>query len=77
MPPTRFASEESKSPPMDGRLIAVMPPPTAGATLVFPPALPVLPTLLPVDWGVMAGISRSPNPPNTYRERVEIRGVRC
>lgn len=71
LPPTRLASDESRSPPMvlvGGGVAggaAAMP---AAATGV--PMLPaVLPAVLPpVLWGVTEGISKSPNPSNTWGE---------
>lgn len=57
-PPTRLASEESRSPPM-----VLVGGGVAGGAPVLPAVLPAV--LPPVLWGVMAGISKSPNPPNT------------
>lgn len=62
-PPIRLASEESRSPPMvlEGGGVA-------GGTAAVPAAtgVPLLPAVLPpVLCGVTAGISKSPNPPNT------------
>ena len=67
LPPTRLASDESRSPPMvlvEGGVAggaAAMPTPATG--------VPMLPAVLPpVLWGVMAGINKSPNPSNTRGE---------
>lgn len=67
LPPIRLASEESRSPPMvllGGGL--------AGGGAAEAAAAKCVPALLPpVLWGVMAGISKSPNPSNTWRGRGE------
>lgn len=69
--PIRLASDESRSPPMVlvgvgvAGGAAAMPPPVMGAPML-PAVLPA--ELPPVLWGVTAGISKSPNPPNTWEE---------
>lgn len=71
LPPIRLASDESKSPPMV--LVAGG---VAGGAAAMPPTptgVPMLPAVLPavlppVLWGVTAGISKSPNPSNTWGE---------
>lgn len=68
LPPTRLASDVSRSPTMV--LVAGG---VAGGAAAIPPAatgVPMLPAVLPVVlppvlWGVTAGISKSPNPSNT------------
>lgn len=61
LPPIRLASEESRSPPMVllGGALAAGGAAEAAAAKCVPVVLP------PVLWGVMAGISKSPNPSNT------------
>lgn len=69
LPPIRLASEESRSPPMvllGGGVAggAAVIPPTAMGVPMLPAVLPAV--LPPVLWGVTAGISKAPNPSNTW-----------
>lgn len=68
IPPIRLANEESRSPPM-----VLLGGGVAGGMTEMPEAtgVPMLPAVLPavlppVLWGVTAGISKSPNPSNTW-----------
>lgn len=74
VPPTRLASDESRSPPMvlvGGGVAGGMRgiPPAATGVPMLPAVLPAV--LPPVLWGVTAGISRSPNPSNTWRKNIK------
>lgn len=69
LPPIRLASEESRSPPM-----VLLGGGVAGGATAMPAAtgVPPLPAVLPpVLCGVTAGISKSPNPSNTWVGRAE------
>ena len=71
LPPIKLASDESRSPPMvlvGGGVAggAAATPPSATGVPMLPAVLPAV--LPPVLWGVTAGISKSPNPSNTWGE---------